>query len=238
MPKLKNRLPRLCRDRKLAISWYNGKRIYHGVWGTPDAEKNYKRFIAALLEVPDGVPVLVGENTEVIVSELATAYLDTIEKSRMHPSHISHFKRTIGFLVEIYGETVVNDFSPKKLKVVRDQMVKSGKLCRKVVNDYTCRIIRIFAWGVEEELAKTDTKALREVKPLQEGETGTFDHPERQEVPDAVIEATLPFLAPTVSAMVQVQRLTGMRPSEVFSMRVGDIDQSRSNGLRANASKF
>jgi len=136
MPKLKNRLPRLCRDRKLAVSWHNGTRIYHGVWGTPDAEKNYKRFIAALLEAPD-LPPRIDENTDVLVSELATAYLDTIEKSRMHPSHISHFRQTIGFLVEIYGEIAVNDFSPKKLKVVRDQMVKSGKLCRKVINDYS-----------------------------------------------------------------------------------------------------
>ena len=79
-------------------------------------------------------------------------------------------------------------------------------------------------------MAKTDTKALREVKPLPEGETGTFDHPERQEVPDWVIEATLPFLPPVVAALVQVQRLTGMRPSEVLSMRVGNIDQSRDNG--------
>ena len=31
--------------------------------------------------------------------------------------------------------------------------------------------------------------------------------------------------------MVQVQWLTGMRPSEVFNMRVGDIDRSRGNGL-------
>jgi len=125
MPKLKNRLPRLCRDRKLAISWYNGKRIYHGVWGTPDAEKNYKRFIAALLEAPD-LPPRVDGNTDVLVSELATAYLDTIEKSRMHPSHVSHFKQTIGFLVEIYGELAVSEFSPKKLKVVRNRMVKAG----------------------------------------------------------------------------------------------------------------
>ena len=230
MPKLKNRLPKNCRDRNQAFSKHNGKRYYHGVWGTPEAEKSYKRFIAALLECPN-LPLQDGKIGEVLVSELATAYLDTIEKSRMHPSHISHFKQTIGFLVEIYGETAANEFSPKKLKVVRAQMVRNGKLCRKVINDYVCRIVRIFAWGVEEELAKTDTKALREVKPLQEGETGTFDHPERQEVPDWVIEATLPFLPPVVSAMVQVQRLTGMRPSEVLGMRVGDIDQSRDNGL-------
>jgi integrase len=46
-----------------------------------------------------------------------------------------------------------------------------------------------------------------------------------------VIAATLPFLPPVVAAMVVVQWLTGMRPSEVFSMRVGDIDRNRNNGL-------
>jgi integrase len=46
-----------------------------------------------------------------------------------------------------------------------------------------------------------------------------------------VIAATLPFLAPVIAAMVVVQYLTGMRPSEVFNMRVGDIDRNRNNGL-------
>ena len=73
--------------------------------------------------------------------------------------------------------------------------------------------------------------ALRAVKSLPKGEPGTFDHPEREAVPKEVIAATLPFLAPVVAAMVQVQYLTAMRPSEVFRMRVGDIDRSRGNGL-------
>jgi len=145
MPKLKTRLPKLCRDRKLAISWHNGERVYHGLWGTPDAEKSYKRFIAALLENPT-LPLRIDKDSDVLVSELAEGYLDHIEKSRMHRSHVAHFKQAIGFLVEIYGELAVNKFSPKKLKVCRNQMVKTGKLCRNTVNDYVNRIIRIFAW--------------------------------------------------------------------------------------------
>ena len=31
--------------------------------------------------------------------------------------------------------------------------------------------------------------------------------------------------------MVQIQRLTGMRPSEVYRMLVGNIDKNRGNGL-------
>jgi len=153
MPKLKNRFPKVCRDRNQAFSWHNGRRIYHGVWGTSEAEKSYKRFIAALLENPV-LPVRMDGDGAVLVSELATGYLDHIENSPMHPSHVLHFKSTVGYLVELYGELAVNEFSPKKLKAVRSQMVKTGKLCRKMVNDYARRIVCIFQWGVEEELVQ------------------------------------------------------------------------------------
>jgi len=52
MPKLKNQMPKMCRDRNQAFSWHNGKRVFHGVWNSPEAEKSYKRFIARLLENP------------------------------------------------------------------------------------------------------------------------------------------------------------------------------------------
>ena len=126
----------------------------------------------------------------------------------------------------------VNSFSPKKLKVVRDQMVRSGKLCRKQINAHTTKIIRIFSWGVEEELVNPNVVlALREVKHLPPGEFGTFDHPERKYVDDDVVRRTLPYMSRTVATMVQIQRLTGMRPSELCEMTVGDIDRTRGTGL-------
>ena len=225
MPKLKNRFPKMCRDGEQCFSWHNKKRYYHGKWGSPEADKSYKRFIACLLENPT-VPMLDGKSGDMLVAELATSFLTAIEPKTDY-TDLSHFKRVIGFLVEIYGGLPVNEFSPKKLMVVRSQMVKEGTLCRKVVNSYTVRIIRIFAWGVVEELAKTDVKALREVKNLLEGEEGARDNPPREDVPDAVIKRTLPFMSPTVAAMVQVQRLTGMRPSEMCRMVAGNIDTTR-----------
>ena len=73
--------------------------------------------------------------------------------------------------------------------------------------------------------------ALREIKALRKGEPGTFDNPPRQEVSDDVVRRTLPFMSPTVAVMVQIQRMTGCRPSEIYRMTVGDIDQTRGNGL-------
>ena len=229
MPKLKNQLPKLCRDRNQAFSWLNGKRIYHGVYGSQEAEKSYKRFIASLLENPTQT----AKPSECLVSELALSYLKHLEASTMSQTDLAHFRRVIGFLVEIYGEFAADEFTPKKLKTVRGQMVKIGTLCRRMVNSYTRRIVQIFAWGVEEELVKGATwQDLKAVKPLKKDESGTFDNPPREEIADSEVKKTLPHLSPTVATMVKLQRLTGMRPSEVYRMTVGDIDKSQeSKGL-------
>jgi len=103
-------------------------------------------------------------------------------------------------------------------------MVKKGTLCRKQNNDYTGRLARIFRWGVEEELVEVTTwQALQAVKSLPPGEPGTFDNEIVRGVPRAVVDRTLPFMPPTVSTMVRVQRETGMRPGETCRMRVGDV---------------
>jgi integrase len=110
--------------------------------------------------------------------------------------------------------------------------VKSRRFCRRIVNRCSNRIISIFAWGVENELVpETTWRALKAVKSLRKGEEGTFDNEERQPVPDDVIRRTLPFMPPTLRAMVQLQWLLSMRPNEIFKMRVGDIDTARKNGL-------
>ena len=45
-------------------------------------------------------------------------------------------------------------------------------------------------------------------------------------VDDATVDATLPHLTPIVADIVRLQRLTGMRPSEVCGLRPCDIDHS------------
>ncbi len=96
-----------------------------------------------------------------------------------------------------------------------------------MINEYTRRIVTLFGWGVEEGWVKSETWAvLRAVKPLSEGHVGTFDHDERADVPDDAIQRTLPFLPPMLKAMITVQRLLGCRPSEVFNMRVKEIDKT------------
>jgi len=127
MPKLKDdQVPKKCRDRNQCFSWHQGKRIYHGKWGTPEADTAYKRFKIAVLENP-GLPFRVnGGVGGVLIAELADAFLDYFEKAQRDKSHVTHFRIVIGYLVEVYGELAVNEFSPKKLKVCRAQRRRIG----------------------------------------------------------------------------------------------------------------
>ena len=231
MPKLKNEVPKLAKSGNYACVYYGGRRHRLGIWGSPEAKTAYTRFIAELQVNPITFGVKQQPGGDVLVAELADGFFKNIQ-GRMHPAHISHFKVTIGYLVKIYGDIPADAFSPKKLKAIRNQMVQSGKLCRRMVNDYTGRIIRIFSWGVEEELAQPSiVTALREVKSLRKGEQGTFENPPRKEVPDDFVRRTLPYMSTTVRTMVMIQRMTGMRPSELCAMTVGDIDKTRVPGL-------
>lgn len=65
--------------------------------------------------------------------------------------------------------------------------------------------------------------AVRAVPGLKAGRTEAPEPEPVQPVSDEVIDATLPHLTPTVRTMVQLQRLTGMRPQDVCQMATGDI---------------
>jgi integrase len=100
-------------------------------------------------------------------------------------------------------------------------------LCRNVVNHRTSRIKRMFKWAVSEELLPGNVfHALQAVSGLRYGRTEARETEPIKPVPDEHVEALLPFLTPTVAAMVQLQRLTGMRPGEVVRMRPCDIDRT------------
>jgi integrase len=68
--------------------------------------------------------------------------------------------------------------------------------------------------------------ALQAVPGLKKGRTEARESEPVKPVPDASVEAVRPFVSAQVWAMVQLQRLTGMRPGEVCIVRSCDIDTS------------
>ena len=225
-PKLTER-----KDGRAVVHW-KGKMHIMGKSGTPEAKTAYHRFCIELQNNPAGY-VMPSGTEGVTIQELCAGYIVHI-KGNIHPSNYAHYKTIVfDFLLPMYEDFHVDAFTPKCLKNVRQAMINArnasgrNRLCRKQINDHVKKIVALFRWGVEEDIVAGSTwHALKAVKALRAGEQGTFDHAERVEVPDDVVALTLPFLPPTVSAMVQIQGMTGMRPSEVCPMRVGDVDRS------------
>ena len=66
-------------------------------------------------------------------------------------------------------------------------------------------------WGVLRKLVPHQVYVeAKFIPPLKQGKTRAPENPEREAVPDEVVERTLPFMSLTVAAMVQVQRMTGI----------------------------
>lgn len=85
----------------------------------------------------------------------------------------------------------------------------------------------MFKWAASEELIPVSIyDALRTVAGLRAGRTDAREPEPVGPVADETVDATLPFVAPPVAAMIQLQRATGMRPGEVVIMRASDIDAS------------
>ena len=227
MPKLKHRPPKYAKLKNYAVVYLNGKTHYLGLYGSEESKIAYARFVAEN-RINPFFYLPKTEEPSTTVRELAAAFLDHV-KPTANPQNYHHHRTVVAdFLLKFYGDTIpVDDFKPSNLKLVRNELIRSGRFCRKMINDYIRRIVAIFTWGVEEELVQPNTAAsLKVVKALQAGYPGTYDHEEREAVPDEVIRRTLPFMVPMIRAMVRIQRLTGMRPSEVFNMRVGEIDRA------------
>ena len=241
MPKLSNRPPKPSKHKsgknEYAVVYVDGKKNNLGRWGTPEAKEAYARFEVEWWEnsrrpVAERIsPKMPGRN-KIAVKEVALKFLQYAEATKTVSNFTDYRIAIMDFLVEHYGSVPADDFNAGCLHLTREAIIQSRRFCRMGVNDYTRRIVTLFKWGVSVGLVAPITAwGLGTVKPLEPGYPGTVDHPEREYVQDLVIIATLPSLPPVLQAMIKLQRLTAMRPSEVFKMRVGDVDRISIPGI-------
>ncbi|MBN2375291.1 MAG: hypothetical protein JXD22_02730 [Sedimentisphaerales bacterium] len=117
-------------------------------------------------------------------------------------------------LVELYGRTPVSAIGPLALKTVRQRMVDKD-ISLNVVNKFVGIIKRMFKWGSENELlAPGAYHGLQSVSNLRPGRSMARETDPVTSVPEADIDAVLPFLSPQLQVIIRLQLLTGMRPGE------------------------
>ena len=230
-------LPGLCfhKGSGQGVVRLNGRDVYCGKFGTPDCEAKYHATIATWLANSRALPSRAEDKpangaTDATVNELAEAYLVFADgyyrKNGALTSEVRDIKLSIRPLRQLVGTLTVAEFNPASLKAVRQAMADSG-LCRNEVNKRSRRLIRIFAWGVEEGIVPPQVHwGLKAIAALKEGRCSVRESEPVKPVPDAFVDAIRAHVPEQIWAMIQLQRLSGMRPQEVCSIRTIDIDMT------------
>jgi integrase len=224
---------RLHRPSRQGVVTLCGCDHYLGHWpvGTktppPEVRDAYDALIAEWLA--NGRQLASRGSTLTIAELILTFWERHVVVHYRHPngsptSEQENYKLSLRPLRRLFGKLHAAEFSPLKLKAVRQSLVDTS-ISRGVINQRVGRIKRLFKWAVAEELVpETVYRGLLAVEGLKVGRSEARETERITPVPDEHVEAVLPHLPTPVRAMVQIQRLTGMRPGEVALMRACDID--------------
>jgi integrase len=226
-----------------------------GKYGTKESRAEYARVIAEW-EASGRQLATADAAKDISINELIERFMEHATEHYRHAdgtptNELSDIKLSFRPLKALYGLTMAKDFGPLALKAIREKLIaqpvttrikvtdpETDKrvwqekvlrvgLARGVVNQRINRIRRLFRWAVENELvAPLVLEALRAVKGLQRGRSLARETQKVRPVSAALVEDTLPHLAPTVADMIRLQLLSGMRSGEVCIMRARDIDMT------------
>ena len=204
-----------------------------GTHGSVAAAKKYAAIIAEWeatgCRLPEPGESCTNKTCHRTIVELAVAFSAHVERHYRRAdgtptNEQNDFRLSLRPLVHLYGDDRVTDFTPLKLRAVRELMVKGYThpkygpkrcLARGVVNQRVGRIRRMFKWAVENECVPPQIlQGLLAVKGLAAGRTEARETDPVQPVSRTVVDATLPYLQPMVADMVRLQLETGMRPGE------------------------
>ncbi len=167
---------------------------------------------------------------EITIAELLSAFLDHAEGYYLdldgkQTKEVVVLKYAMKTVRELYARSPASEFGPLALKAVRKRMIELG-LSRCLINRRISAIKRIFKWAASEELIKVGVyDALKTVAGLERGRTQAREAKPVLPVNDETVQATLPFLPNHVRVMIDLMWHTGMRPAEVCSMTLNQIEQ-------------
>jgi integrase len=202
-----------------------------GPFGSAESKKAFGLLVLEHDAVPAVAAAAKLNPTGPSVAEVLLAYLEHATRHYQKPdgkpsSELAEVKLVCRAIRELYQDLPAAEFTPLKLKAVRQGWLAAG-LSRGEINRRTRVARRVFKWAAGEELIPFPVyQALTAVAGLQKGRTTARETTPVGPLPDDVIAATLPHLGRRVRAMVELQRLTGMRPGEACVIRKCDIDMT------------
>ncbi|MBW2223906.1 MAG: tyrosine-type recombinase/integrase, partial [Deltaproteobacteria bacterium] len=228
----RRRIPkyRLHKPSGQAVATLGYRDVYLGRHGTKSSREEYDRRIAEWLANGRRWQPQHDERPAISMNELLLAYakhaMSYYCKDGKPTTELGHVRCMVRVVRRLYGRELADNFGPLALKACREEFLRAGQK-RLTVNQNVGRIKRMMRWAVEHELVgPSAAHALDAVRGLRRGRSEAPESEPVKPVPDEHVDAVLPHLSAAVRAMVELQRLTGMRSGEVVIMRAIDIDRS------------
>ena len=203
----------------------NGKDIYLGEYDSPESHDEYDRLLARHF-----LGKLDVARDALSISRLAIMYVAFARgyylKDGVPTSEIHAIQMALKPLVRIFGREKIHTFGPRKLKIVREEMIRLD-LARTTINQAIQRINRMLRWASENEYSDASVyQSCRTMTGLRRGRCEAREPAPVEPAPIADVEAVELFVSRPVWSMIQLQLCTGMRPGEVCIIRACDIDVS------------
>lgn len=238
MPRPKNPVPNYKKHptKDEARCWAGGRWVSLGKYGSESSRREYEKVCAVVRKAAvAGIVVPPRPKKGATVDEVVVAFVGyaaghyRLADGRAS-SELRHYRDAVAVMLEMYGESPAAEFGPLALQAVRQAMIEK-EWCRNQINKHVGRLRRVFKWAASQELVPPELPlGLACVQGLQRGRTTAKESEPVKPVAAAVVAALLPTLLPTLRAMVELQRVTGMRPGEVRLVRPCDIERGDGEG--------
>ncbi|VTR97620.1 catalytic phage domain protein : Site-specific recombinase XerD OS=Singulisphaera acidiphila (strain ATCC BAA-1392 / DSM 18658 / VKM B-2454 / MOB10) GN=Sinac_1635 PE=4 SV=1 [Gemmata massiliana] len=112
------------------------------------------------------------------------------------------------------------------LATVRQAMIDAN-WCRTLINRRMERIKRAFKWAASQELVPVSVhQGYPPLTGLRKSRTEARESAPVKPVDPAHVAAVLPYLSSQIRTMIELQRLTRMRPSEVCAITLAEVDRT------------
>jgi integrase len=209
-----------------AVVTLNGRDIYLGKFGTRASKSEYDRITGEWLSGGRQATA----DSDLSIAELCAAFLrfatEHYRKNEAATSEAGNVKNALQPLINTYGDAPARSFGPLALQAIRQKFI-AADLSRRTVNDQTRRIVRMFRWAAANQMVPAEIHtALTKVAGLSKGRSLARETAPIGPVAEAYVEAIQPHVSRQIWAMIELQRLTGMRPGEACQMRTCDLDTS------------
>jgi integrase len=219
----------------------DGRQHYFpGAWDSAESRSAYDAFLDAWLQKHDP------NRSVATIGQLCLEYVRyadaTYRKHGQPTGEVNNIRSALKLLLRTHRHATLREISLPILVKWRDSLIgrpdsrfkKRGRtISRQYINRCTKIVLRMLRWARQKGIIEAYQLAdVNQIDFLKANRSQAPEASKSKLATDEQVEAAVEHLPPHIAAMVELQRLTGMRPGEVIVLRPCDVT-IRTDGVMA-----